>query len=195
MCVNCNTCHTSVYRTSPNLCVYHSPAWHAGSARDTLVQSLAYRCTPRVYLLYSYCRLVCACTIVRVCSYMRVLVHCFVCCCTSLRVCAEDSTRENFNLLMSGTVYLQQIVMGCILAYPGIFLLNFYHVSAIVCLDNNSKVQYHLTTVSNAVIDGIACKILTSYLEIFIKIRVKHHTSLNLTTAFLKSFRCTDVKQ
>jgi len=106
MCVNSNTCHSRVYQTSPDLCVCHSRALRAGSARDTLVQSLAYLCTPRVYLLYSYCRLACACTILRMCSYIdtRVLVHCFACCCTSLRVCAEDSTRENFKLLMSGTV-------------------------------------------------------------------------------------------
>jgi len=34
-----------------------------------------------VYLLYSYCRLACACTILRVCLYiaLRVAVHCFAC--------------------------------------------------------------------------------------------------------------------
>jgi len=67
-----------------------------------------------MYLLYSYCiglhvlvlYYACACTILRVCSYIdtRVLVHCFGCCCTLLRVCAENSTRENFNLIMSGSV-------------------------------------------------------------------------------------------
>jgi len=81
----------------------------------TLVQLLAYQCTPRVYLLYSYCRLVCACTILRVCSYIdtRVLVHSFACCCTLPCVCAEDSTQENFNLLMSGTVLSSLIIHIC----------------------------------------------------------------------------------
>jgi len=41
---------------------------------------------------------------------MCLLVHCFACCCTLLRVCAEDSMRENFNLLMSGTVSSQVFI-------------------------------------------------------------------------------------
>jgi len=40
-----------------------SRAWHAGSARDALVQSLTYRCAPR-------CRFACACTILCMCSYI-----------------------------------------------------------------------------------------------------------------------------
>jgi len=147
-----NTCHLRVCRTRLDLHVCLSRAWRASSARDTLVQLLAYWCTPRVYLLYSYCRLACACTILRVCSYIdthartHVLAHCFACCCTLLRVCAEDSMRENFNLLMSGTVSFQLFWLKLEWSYYCEFfrsLLLKVHWNGIFTCYFNLRILYH----------------------------------------------------